>query len=529
MHISFYICLNTIVLEYYSKQMNRPIQYIALTVYPYNIFNILYIIGARRAEMEEPNYSIFEATFDPNELKKEMMKMKINKAADDDGGEYIEKSEDDVAKEMSAYWKTQSQAEALAGPATVDNALVHRKISYMIRSLLPHTLEADWSLIETTMTKNGQQSGYKLYLPPSPPLYVICGKSHVENLAKISHQATDKDVMTHSQRTAFVVFDNGTATWFKQWGQLFLASLTTELKNLYSVYTPEEYLPVLLLMSPFSWQIGYREEINYDGGRKTTIPWEHTMARNLIKATQMITAHIAGNPVINLALGWIDMPILPKFQVRCCRLNKIIKEVNFLLDPNIPSCRSWRTSLTADKFGDSMPVEVSSLTHLSFDISKYGKGDGKVVSHLSDQGSSVYLLSLWTGWGQGMRDRNASQDFNLCRPAISTPPYTQTSYFSEVQDLKELVASDTTSTENQMALDALQNYSIDVSSIKMNIRFQRKAEFTYNNAHMRPTSFLSERADKRSKKNAIYNKIHEIRNQKNSGSNNAGNGPGKWR
>ena len=148
--------------------------------------------------------------------------------------------------------------------------------------------------------------------------------------------------------------------------------------------------------------------------------------------------------------------ILPKFQVRCCRLNKIIKEVNFLLDPNIPSCRSWRTSLTADKFGDSMPVEVSSLTHLSFDISKYGKGDGKVVSHLSDQGSSVYLLSLWTG-------------------------------------------------------------------------FQRKAEFTYNSSHMRPTSFLSERADKRSKKNAIYNKIHEIRNQKNSGSNNAGNGPGKWR
>ena len=46
------------------------------------------------------------------------------------------------------------------------------------------------------------------------------------------------------------------------------------------------------------------------------------MARNLIKATQMITAHIAENPVINLALGWIDMPILPKFQVCCCWLNK---------------------------------------------------------------------------------------------------------------------------------------------------------------------------------------------------------------
>ena len=119
--------------------------------------------------MEEPNYPIFKAMFDPNELKKEMAKLRINKASNDDSGEFFEKLENKVDKEMKVYWKIQSQVESWAGLATVDQALVHRKINYMIRSLLPLTLEVNRTLVETTMRKNRQQSGYKIYLPPPPP------------------------------------------------------------------------------------------------------------------------------------------------------------------------------------------------------------------------------------------------------------------------------------------------------------------------------------------------------------------------
>jgi hypothetical protein len=481
--------------------------------------------------MEEPNYTLFEATFDPNELKREMSKLEISHVSDDDGGEYVPKTAEEVSKEMNPYWKILNQADTLAGQASVDNALVHRNISYMIRPLIPGALETDWTIVEKTMRRNGETALFKVYFPPQRPLYVICGCSHVENLARISHQTKEKDVNVHSQRTAFVVFEAGTAAWFQKWGPLFLAHLTTELRDLYPVFTPVNYLPVLLLMSPFSWQIGYREEVQVINGKQVTIPWAKTMARNLMHASQAIQAHIAGNPTINLALAWMDMPILIKHQVRCCRLNKIVKEVNFLLDPNLPSCRSWRTTLTSTKNGNSTPMEVSSMTHLHLDLSYYGKGHGKDKNnHLSDRGSSLFLLSLWTGFGQGLRDRNAAQDYSQCRPVISTPPFLQTSYFSEVQDLRETVSSDTTSTESQMTLDALENWSIDVSSVNINLRYQQKPEFgSYMPNNQAPAATLSDRAHKRVMKNAIYDKVREIRNQKATGLQDAGRGPGKWR
>ena len=370
-----------------------------------------------------------------------------------------------------------------------------------------------------------------IHIPPQRPLYVICGTSHVKNLARISHTDYD-DVKVHSDRTAYVVMNTGSAAGFQFWGQLILATVTRELLTSLPSFTPETFHPVLLLMSPFPWNLGYRNDVYYVNEKKFETPWEKTTSLNIMKATEMIVAHISGNPAINMALAWMDHPILPKQQVRSFRLNKIVKEVNYLLDPNLPSCRSWRTSLTSVRNGDSEPLEVTSMSHLYFNTNMYGDGEGKDNSHLADPGSSAFLLSIWTGFGQGLRDRNAALDFSQCRPVISTPPYLQTSYFMEVQDLRESVANDSTCVENIMALDSLSNYTIDVNSLNMNIRHQ------VNRGFINPPKFnsnangsLSDKADRRVKKAAIYNKNREMlatRAGYGQSSNTNGHGTGKW-
>ena len=172
------------------------------------------------------------------------------------------------------------------------------------------------------------------------------------------------------------------------------------------------------------------------------------------------------------------------------------------------------------------------MLHLYFNTNMYGDGEGKDNSHLADPGSSAFLLSLWTGFGQGLRDRNAALDFSQCRPVISTPPYLQTSYFMEVQDLRESVANDSTCVKNIMTLDSLSNYTIDVNSLNMNIRHQVTRGF------INPPKFnsttngsLSDKADRRVKKAAIYNKNREMlatRTGDGQFPNKNGHGTGKW-
>ena len=108
----------------------------------------------------------------------------------------------------------------------------------------------------------------------------------------------------------------------------------------------------------------------------------------------------------------------------------------------------------------------------------------------------------------------------------------QTSYFMEVQDLRESVANDSTCVENIMALDTLSNYTIDVNSLNMNVRHQVNRGFINHQKPYRNTSGnLSEKADRRVKKAAIYNKNREMlatRAGYGPGYNTNGHGPGKW-
>ena len=197
-----------------SKLFQNKLNY-KLLLYIYII--LLIILGPRRSKMETPNYTLYEPTFDPNELKREMAKLAINRDSVNTDDETKEKTEEDVSREMNPYWRVQSLVDNLAGKASAESALVHHEVPYMLRSLI--NLENNWAKVDTILRKNGEQGLISIHIPPQRPLYVICGTSHVKNLARISHTDYD-DVKVHSDRTAYVVMNTGSAAGFKFWGQL---------------------------------------------------------------------------------------------------------------------------------------------------------------------------------------------------------------------------------------------------------------------------------------------------------------------
>ena len=69
-------------------------------------------------------------------------------------------------------------------------------------------------------------------------------------------------------------------------------------------------------MSPFSWNLPHKENEYYtNDDKKVIIPWAKTAAKNLMTASIKITAHFAGNHLINWGLAWLDTPIQPNFRL----------------------------------------------------------------------------------------------------------------------------------------------------------------------------------------------------------------------
>ena len=230
-------------------------------------------------EREQPNdghdYAMFEVNHDPNALQREMARLRINSGDDSD-----QKTEEQVEKNMNIFWRVQEQVNTACGKADPDCAFVTRSTPYTTRSLIPGSLEDRTNKFLITMRKNGDTSSFELYTPACRPLFIICGASHVENMAKVSfaHSAA-RDIRYNYQRTAFVVLFKATAEWFSMWGDLVLAHLTTELKNQFDGFNPENYFPVLLLMSPFSWNLPRKENEYYTyDDKKVIIPWAKTAA-----------------------------------------------------------------------------------------------------------------------------------------------------------------------------------------------------------------------------------------------------------
>ena len=145
----FYDCKNQVsrcfsyIFYFFVKLFQNKLNYKPL-LYIYII--LLIISGPRRSKMETPNYTLYEPTFDPNELKREMAKLAINRDSVNSDDETKEKTEEDVSREMNPYWRVQSLVDNLAGKASAESALVHHEVPYMLRSLInPRTIGPRWT------------------------------------------------------------------------------------------------------------------------------------------------------------------------------------------------------------------------------------------------------------------------------------------------------------------------------------------------------------------------------------------------
>jgi hypothetical protein len=100
----------------------------------------------------------------------------------------------------------------------------------------------------------------------------------------------------------------------------------------------------------------------------------------------------------------------------------------------------------------------------------YGTGNGEYWSHLSEQGSAAFLCTLWSAWGQGLRDEQALYDFHGVREVIHVPPYLSASYFTECYQQRREADADTTNLENLRMADSISKFSINVHSLSLAIK-----------------------------------------------------------
>jgi hypothetical protein len=235
----------------------------------------------------EQKFGKYVATFNPNLLNDELARLDMNNP---DQEKVISKA--DALKEFSPLYKIRSLIASDRGEATPARAMAS---SY--RPVLSRNINCDpatgWTVKEVTMTKGVECANFTLVLPPSRPLFLMIGKSHIRNMANINFQYNENcDVKHMYERTAYVILPDGTAPWFAIWCQMIHATLTGELCDRYPSFTTEDYHPCIWLMSPFSWHLDRRDE----GLSQSNEPWPKRVARYLMKASTVLAELFEGNP-----------------------------------------------------------------------------------------------------------------------------------------------------------------------------------------------------------------------------------------
>ena len=424
-------------------------------------------------------YGPFTATYNPHQINEELARLNI---ADNTAPV---PTKEQVLKEFSAFYKVRTLISEKLDAAKGEDALAHFYANYTKRSVLINPGK-EWETKEIVMSRMAVNTSITIVLPPSPPLFVIVGKSHARNLADVNFEFSDNaKVKYHYARTAHVILADGHPTWFATWAATLHATISNELCSKYPVFTKENYLPVVMLLNPFSWWIGKPELTDYSaaGPPFPKIPWAKTLATYLMKASNTLTECFAGNQVINFGFGFIEMPLFPAVALRSAQQNKIVREINFLNSRENPPCRSWRSCLTDIEAPRCKKVNVSGFAGLYYDPMMYGTGNGEYWTHLSEQGSAAFLCSVWTAWGQGLRDEQALYDYQGVREAIFVPPYLSASYFTECYQLRRKAEADTTNLENLKMADSISKFSINVHSMSLAIK-----DLSYPNEQSRPNT-----------------------------------------
>ena len=132
-------------------------------------------------------------------------------------------------------------------------------------------------------------------------------------------------------------------------------------------------------------------------------------------------------------------------------------------------------------------VEVSGFTGLFYNPFMYGDGTGEHWNHLSDRGNVAFLCTLWTAWGQGLRDEQDLYDCHGVRELIYVPPYVSVSYFKECDQLRRKASRNTANLANLRMADSTCKHSVNVDSLDVAIKdlSYPRADTVYARSHNR--------------------------------------------
>lgn len=286
-------------------------------------------------------------------------------------------------------------------------------------------------------------------MPPESPVFCIIGASMAEKLGDVEFTAEDDPKLYKVwKRTAFIRLPSGTAEFFINWSTIILQKLTELVK---SEYTTGSSHPIHLLVFPFLHDL-------------TKPEWDlQSVARNLVEASKVLTSRCAGNTQLLLSFSFIECPLHLRLQERSAKNNKLVREVNHLIDSHAPVNRGWAKLMDeSTRRGEPGALLCSGFQHLKPKLNPdVYRPDGL---HLTGAGSAILLCHLLKVYTEGNHEDVHGDFFNIGKVILVNQSGVKSSFFMERHAALLNIMFDSSDLKAIYAIDLLDRIEYDVEA-----------------------------------------------------------------
>ena len=243
-----------------------------------------------------------------------------------------------------------------------------------------------WFCQKLRVGQEGNRIDVTITLPPQRPVLMILGASHCGRMANIHvPTAMDGDTTKNNghylwSRTAFIRTVASAPALIPNLREL-LSKVCSLCIEIYGNFCNEG---TVIVMLPLSWD-AVNLKISMNDYVKSLLELAHILYQ--------FVSTVAWQQRWSLCAQFSEMPIFYRNQLRCHKVNSVVRMLNELLNPNHPPIRPW-VSLSVPRARNvecSRPLHIETLSdrHLPYETM-----DGK---HLSSFGYLIWLQVLING------------------------------------------------------------------------------------------------------------------------------------
>ena len=253
-----------------------------------------------------------------------------------------------------------------------------------------------WFCLKLKVGQEGNRIDVTITLPPQRPVLMILGASHCGRMANIHvPTAMDGDTTKNNghylwSRTAFIRTVASAPALIPNLREL-LSKVCSLCIEIYGNFCNEG---TVIVMLPLSWD-AVNLKISMNDYVKSLLELAHILYQ--------FVSTVAWQQRWSLCAQFSEMPIFYRNQLRCHKVNSVVRMLNELLNPNHPPIRPW-VSLSVPRARNvecSRPLHIETLSdrHLPYETM-----DGK---HLSSFGYLIWLQVLINGAVLAVVDQSA--------------------------------------------------------------------------------------------------------------------------